>query len=273
MKLEFYKMQASGNDFILVDNFKKNFSTLQLKRLAKELCPRKFSIGADGILVLEPDKKTAFKMRIFNPDGSEAQMCGNGARCVSLWFSRQKGVKEFEFNTLAGKVLAYVNKNKVRIKMYDPTDLKRGIFLRVNKRKLKVDYINTGVPHTVVLVQGLEKIAVENIGRQIRYHRKFKPQGTNVDFVEICDENNIAVRTYERGVEQETLACGTGITAAAILSSFWLGLAKGKHKVKVLTKSGEVLEVYFRCQDDKIEDVWLKGKASLIYRGTILDNF
>ncbi len=268
--MEFYKLQASGNDFILIDNRKPKTEDRKLKKFAKKFCERKKGIGADGLLVIEPSKRADFKMRIFNADGSEAEMCGNGARCVAFW-TKSKAVK---FDTIAGIIQAQVKANNVKIKLTDPTDLKSDFALTVLGRTIKINYINSGVPHTVIFVQGLDKIDVEKIGRPIRFHDKFKPAGTNVDFVEVTGEDSINLRTYERGVEAETLACGTGAVASAIIASCKLQAASHKQKenkvIKVLTKSKEVLKVYFKRENDKISDVWLEGKAYLVYKGEII---
>ena len=230
-KIDFVKAVASGNDFIIL-NYQLPITNYQL--LAKKICDRKYGIGADGLLVLEKSKIADVRMRIFNPDGSEAQMCGNGARCVAFYFkskiSRQKSrdpdissgknqKSKISIETKAGIIDSEVRGFNVKIKLTNPKDIKLNIPLKINNRILKVNFINTGVPHTVIFVEGLDKIDVVNLGRIIRYHKKFMPQGTNVDFVEIKDDENIRIRTYERGVEDETLSCGTGAVASAIISN------------------------------------------------------
>ena len=287
MKIEFYKLQASGNDFILLDNIKsKNkFSIAFYKNFAKKYCSRKLGIGADGVLIIQPSKKADFKMRIFNSDGSEAEMCGNGARCVGLWAYLASQRKNVKFETKAGIIEAKIGvKNKttlVKVKTSIPVGLKVNLPLKILGRKIKVNFINTGVPHVVIFVQGLDKIDVDKIGREIRFHKQFKPAGTNVNFVEIKGDSSIKVRTYERGVEAETLACGTGSLASAMIS--WLKLnpeIKQKNLISMLvtTKSKDVLKVTFSAKggsvsggDDKaeIDNVWLEGKAYLIYQGII----
>jgi len=271
--MEFSKLQASGNDFILIDvrglRFKVQGS--RYGEFAKRYCQRKLGIGADGLLVIEPSKKEEFKMRIFNSDGSEAQMCGNGARCVALWASSSK--KYIKFDTIAGVIEAGVSKNDVKIKLTDPFDLKIDFVLTVLGRTIRASYINTGVPHTIVFIEGLDKIDIEKIGRAVRFHKKFAPAGTNVNFVEILGEGSIKIRTYERGVEAETLACGTGTVASAIVYRFKVQGSRFKEgksdKIKVLTESGEVLNVYFKREGDKVSDVWLEGRAYLVYKGKL----
>jgi len=286
-KQEFYKLQASGNDFILIENSKLQAAGCRPQAFAKKYCERKLGIGADGLLVIEPSKKCDFKMRVFNSDGSEAEMCGNGARCAALWAaqtrddifvgtSRRKTKDDIEFETKAGTIEAQVKGEKVRIKISDPFGLKLNVPLKVLGRNVKVNFINTGVPHTVIFVESLDKIDINNIGRAIRCHKKFSPKGTNVNFVEIKNSNSVKVRTYERGVEDETLACGTGAAASAIVSVIGYRLSvigdklkSHRYKMEVLTMSKEALTVYFDIDNEKINDVWLKGKAHFVYKGGI----
>ncbi|MBU1112730.1 MAG: diaminopimelate epimerase [Candidatus Omnitrophica bacterium] len=266
--IEFYKLQASGNDFILIDNRKLKITSGRLKAIARNYCRRKLSIGADGLLVIEPSKKALFKMRIFNVDGSEAQMCGNGARCSAFWYAlKGKPAKNIRFETKAGIIESRVGQESVTIKLSDPKNIRLQMPINVLGRKIKVDFINSGVPHAVIFVEGLAKIKVEAIGRAVRFHKSFKPSGTNVDFVELLSAETIALRTYERGVEAETLACGTGSVAAAIISVAKLKL--NSRKINVLTRGGEILKVYFDKQGQKFTKVWLEGKANLVYKGGI----
>ena len=272
-------MVASGNDFVVINQLQA--TGYRLQALAKELCDRKYGVGADGLLFLEKSKVTDIKMRIFNADGSEAEMCGNGVRCVALYI----GKSNIKIETKAGIIESMVNldnvnpvrntkslrgkskiSNGVKIKLTDPKDIKLNIPIKVNNRTLHVNFINTGVPHTVIFVEGLDKIDIVNLGRQIRYHHRFSPQGTNVDFVEALSNKSIKIRTYERGVEDETLACGTGAAAAALITDYRLQITD-YGKIDVHTKSGEVLKVYFNKVNDKFKDVWLAGKARIVYKG------
>ncbi|MDP2912286.1 MAG: diaminopimelate epimerase [Candidatus Omnitrophota bacterium] len=257
-KLNFTKMVGAGNDFIILDSGVKSFS-----KLARQLCDRKTGIGADGALILEKSKIADFKMRIFNADGSEAEMCGNGLRCAVLFIGKNKTSVETKAGIYDGEITA---ENRVKIRMENPKDLRRDFSIKVNLRDLKVNYINTGVPHVVIFVEGLGKIDVNAIGRAVRYHKEFEPKGANVNFVEIVDEGNIKVRTYERGVEGETLACGTGSVAAAIISR-----VKGEGlrvKVNVHTQGG-VLRVEFNKIGNKFKDVYLEGEAKIVFEGGI----
>nr|MBU1328135.1 diaminopimelate epimerase [Candidatus Omnitrophota bacterium] len=263
-KINFIKMVGAGNDFIVLDSKAKG-KGLRVKnycQLARKLCARKNGIGADGMLVLEKSKIADFRMRIFNADGSEAEMCGNGLRCVVLFLGNKGKVRvETKAGIYEGEITA---KDKVKVKMQEPKDLKLNFPINVNGRKIKVNFINTGVPHTVVFVDGLDKIDVDAIGSAMRYHDEFKPKGTNVDFVEIIDDNNIKMRTYERGVEGETSACGTGAAASGIISR-----VKGeKHRVKVNVHTlGGILKVEFQKVDNKIKNVYLEGEAKKVFTG------
>jgi diaminopimelate epimerase len=267
-KINFTKMVASGNDFIVSELANRQVG--ELKRLTKEICDRKYGAGADGLLVLEKSKIANVKMRIFNPDGSEAEMCGNGARCVALFKNSQLMTHNsgLTIETKAGVIESCVNGNKVKIKLTEPKGLKLDIPIKVNKRTLHVNFINTGVPHTIIFVEGLDKIDVLVLGYSIRYHKRFAPSGTNVDFVEVLNNNSMKIRTYERGVEDETLACGTGAVAAALVRSQKSGVrSQESGKINVLTKSREILKVYFDKLDDKFRNVWLEGKTGIVYKG------
>ncbi len=286
-KLSFYKLQASGNDFILLD-----FSKSRAKKsksfyanLAKKYCPRRYGIGADGLLVIEPSRKALFKMRIFNSDGSEAEMCGNGARCVGLWARAVNKTKLktgiIDFDTVAGIIKAKASackkiKNEycaaVKIKVTSPYGYKLDLPLQVLGRKIKVNFVNTGVPHVVVFVEGLSKIDVREIGQAIRFHKKFGTAGANVNFVEVIGKNRIALRTYERGVEDETLACGTGSIASSIVYQLKFESSNPQKNIAIFakTKSSEGLKVSFDITKDKIDNVWLQGQAFLVYKGEIV---
>ncbi|MCF7874515.1 MAG: diaminopimelate epimerase [Candidatus Omnitrophica bacterium] len=287
-EIKFYKLQASGNDFILVDKGKilKQKNKAYFSAFAKRYCPRKFGAGADGLLVVEAVKKDRFKMRIFNADGSEAQMCGNGARCAALWYfcysrrgllSSQKAKLDTKAGVVETELIDRPKKSKnlasarLKIKITKPFGLKEDIPLKVMGRKIKVNFINTGVPHLVIFVEGLDKIDPEKIGPPVRFHQQFQPQGVNVNFVEESAAGKIKIRTYERGVEAETLACGTGTVASAILFSLKKEIKKNSslEKVKVQTKGGELLKVNFRLTGKQAEDLWLEGKAHCIYQGKL----
>jgi diaminopimelate epimerase len=262
-------MVATGNDFIVAE---LRAGDLGLKNLAKNLCDRKYGVGADGLLILEKSKVADIKMRIFNADGSEAEMCANGARCVALWLSAKHKNKKnvgFSIETKSGIIQSEVSGGNVKIKLTDPKNLKLNIPIKINQRNLRVNFINTGVPHTVIFVQGLKNLDVCGLGGKIRYHSHFKPAGTNANFVEVFSNNSIGVRTYERGVEDETLACGTGSAAAALITAQKLQPKKIK-KIEVSTAGGELLKVYFEKKENKFANVWLEGKARFVYEGKFL---
>lgn len=260
-------MVASGNDFVIINNRHHVTTSPRHRLLAKKMCDRKFGAGADGLLLLEKSRIADVRMRIFNADGSEAEMCGNGARCVALYV----GKRGLSLETRAGIIQAKVNKDNVKIRLTDPKKIKLNIPIKVNNRVLKVNFINTGVPHTVIFVEGLDKIDVFNLGRQIRNHNKFSPAGTNVDFVEVLNKNSLKVRTYERGVEDETLACGTGAVASSLIAYRLSHI--DKNPTVVLTRSGEILKVYFERETQPLhaeagfKNVWLEGKARIVYKG------
>lgn len=196
-------------------------------------------------------------------------MCGNGARCVAL-FIGAKRKRQFptsiDIETKAGIIESQVQADSVKIKLTDPNDVTLDIPLRIGRRCLRVNFINTGVPHTVIFVAGLQNISVHNLGNWIRYHRIFAPAGTNVNFVEVMDNHNIKIRTYERGVEDETLACGTGSVAAALVTSCKLQ-TNGQGRINVHTQGKEALKVYFNQQGWNFSDVWLQGMAEQVFNG------
>lgn len=270
--IEFVKAQASGNDFIVIDRFRtqRTEDREQIGKLARQLCERRLSIGADGLLLLEPSNRADFKMRVFNPDGTEVEMCGNGARCIAL-YAANNGISSSKMviETQAGNLQAEVKQDSVKLKMSDAKDLRMEFKLEVDGQIYNANYINTGVPHVVCFVQGLGNFSVQQIGRAIRYHPEFQPKGTNADFVEVVKEDHIKVRTYERGVEQETLACGTGCVAAGIITAYRMERPQGQYKIKVDTQGGETVKVYFNIKQDLINGVYLEGKAKIVYQGLV----
>ena len=273
----FVKAVASGNDFVIVDNRKAQ--KVGWSHFAKRVCRRKTGIGADGLLLLEDSDKADIKMRVFNPDGSEVEMCGNGARCVALYYScqlsvspsprlRRTGVScQIKIETKAGVLQAeFSSENRVKVKMTDPKDLKIGLDINLNEKNCKVHYINTGVPHVILFVEDIDDFNVKEIGNLIRYHGNFQPAGTNADFVKFLDKNSIAIRTYERGVEDETFACGTGACASAVVSSVVRGALS---PIDVHARSDEVLKVYFEKDKDNVKNLYLEGEARIVYEGKI----
>jgi len=261
-KIAFTKAIASGNDFVIIDN-RANHHTLEWSSFALKVCNRKTGIGADGLLVLEASDKADVKMRILNPDGSEVSMCGNGSRCVTLYCKKSP----IRIETIAGILEGELpSKNRARVKMTDPFDLKKDLDISLDGKAYKVHYVNTGVPHVVYFTNDIESFDVTKIGKAIRYYKDFQPDGTNADFVKVLDKQSISVRTYERGVEDETLACGTGATASAIIASVIKDIPS---PVDVKTKSGETLTISFDKAKDDIRKVYLEGEVRLERNGEI----
>lgn len=259
--VQFWKMEGSGNDFVLIDN--RGEIIKERAEIASYLCQRKKGPGADGLILIEQAKDADFTMRIFNPDGSEAEMCGNGARCA-VRFAYLKGVagEECIFQTLSGRIKARVEGDRVKLKMNDPSGLREITRVHIDGKDYRGYYLDTGVPHFVLFTSNLEKVCVKEMGKKIRFHEFFHPRGTNVDFVKL-EDNKVHVRTYERGVEDETLGCGTGAVASALISALLHHLSS---PVKVLTKGGGVT-VWFKLKKDKFSHVFLEGKANIVYRG------
>jgi len=264
----FTKAVASGNDFIIIDNKsgELNARDLDYSLAAKDLCRRNLSVGADGVLVLEDSSEASFKMRTINPDGSEVDMCGNGSRCSALYAAKNGWGEDLTIETGAGLLKAEVKGESVKIKMSDPKDVNLNINLGIGDNLIVTHHINTGVPHVIHFVDDLKVAHVAGVGRKIREHTMFAPGGTNANFVGDISENGASIRTYERGVEAETLACGTGSVATALVLGL-LGMAASP--TKILTKSGEVLTVYYKMSGRKISDVYMEGDARIVYEGKV----
>jgi len=264
--MEFTKMSGTGNDFIVIDSFHRSFD-IDWPRFARTYCPRKISVGADGVLVLSPSDVADFTYRIFNADGSEAEMCGNGARCAAL-FARGLNIAgpSMRFRTGAGVIGARVTGDDAAIAMTEPKDLETGMSIQTPLGDRTVHFVNTGVPHAVVFTEDLDGEPVFEVGRFLRHHGRFAPEGTNVNFVQVSARDTLRVRTYERGVEDETLACGTGAAASAIVAHH-LGIA-GPPPVKVRARGGD-LTVEFGHGRNGYFGVWLKGPVQSVFRGEI----
>lgn len=265
-ELSFTKMEGTGNDFFLIDNHGGEF-THDWRALALKYCHRRFGIGADGLIVLEPSTQTDFTMRIFNADGSEAEMCGNGARCAAAFAVDQNiAPKEMRFSTLAGIITAKVAPDTVAIRVTEPQSLNTDIAIEIDSQSFSVASVNTGVPHTALFVDDIGSVPVESLGRAIRRHAAFAPAGTNANFIQVLDGGHIKVRTYERGVEAETLACGTGATASAIISHA-LGRVR-QTPVHVDMPGGELM-IDFSVAQGGYSDVWLIGAVTSVFTGTL----
>jgi diaminopimelate epimerase len=257
------KMSGSGNDFIVIDHRKPIIDQDRLKEFARKVCQRRTSVGADGLIFIEPSQKADFSWRFFNADGSEAEMCGNGGRCAAR-FACLKGIagSSLSFETIAGILSAKVNGMRVKLEMTKPSAPTLDETLLIEGKKYTVSSINTGVPHAVVFVKDLEGVDVVRIGRPIRYHAHFRPSGTNANFVRVEDDAHLSVRTYERGVEDETLACGTGTVASALIAAF-----KGhvRSPVSVKTRGGELLTVHYEIAGEEVKRVFYEGDVHIIY--------
>lgn len=257
MELTFYKYQGAGNDFVLIDNREGNIN-LDTKQIA-HLCDRHFGIGADGLMYLQLCADADFQMVYFNSDGNESTMCGNGGRCIAA-FAHHLGVAgtTMKFKAIDGMHEAVINKDKtVALHMQDVTNIEFAETYQV---------LNTGSPHYVVWVEATAEVDVFEEGRNIRNQDRFQPKGINVNFVSRINDDGIAIRTYERGVEDETLACGTGVTAAAIVSA---GMQTGKFEIPVKAVGGD-LSVSFEKKDaGTAQHIILTGEAAFVFKGSI----
>jgi diaminopimelate epimerase len=264
--LRFTKMNGAGNDFILMDN---RAGEIHLERnQISRLCDRHRGIGADGILLLEnPSDHADFRMRYFNSDGGEAEMCGNGARCFARFATKAAGAKgKISFETPAGVISAELAGDLVTLQMTDPEDLRLNIPLQFEAEQRSVHFINSGVPHAVVPVADLREVDVPREGSAIRHHEMFSPKGANVNFVEKRGVDKIAIRTYERGVEDETLACGTGVVASALV---FAATENVEGPIAVLARGGDELSVGFQKTDQQFGSVTLTGPAEFVFEGTV----
>jgi diaminopimelate epimerase len=263
MRIPFMKMSGSGNDFILIDYREPFLKEEGLKDLVRKVCQRRISVGADGLILIERSQKADFKWRFYNADGSEAEMCGNGGRCVAR-FAYLKGIAgpSLKFETLAGILSARVDGKRVKLQMTKPFGLNLDETLLIDGKKQAFSSINTGVPHAVLFVEDLEGVDIVPIGRAIRFHSEFSPNGTNVNFIRREEGSQLSIRTYERGVEDETLACGTGAVASALIAAF-----KGfvKSPVSMKTRGGEVLTVHFDIEAKEVKKVFFEGDVHIIY--------
>jgi diaminopimelate epimerase len=265
--IEFFKMSGSGNDFILIDNRDGTLPVANVTDFVQRVCERKTSVGADGLILIERSDRVDFRWRFFNADGSEVDMCGNGGRCAAR-FAYLKGIAgtTMSFETGAGIIDAEVKDDTVKLRLTNPHSLQIDETIDDDGRSINVCSINTGVPHVVHYTGDLDAFDVFNTGRRIRYHERYAPAGTNANFVTVTDRHALRIRTYERGVEDETLACGTGSVAAALISS-WKGWVEAP--VAVTVKSGEILTIYFDKTRTGFEKVYLEGKAAVVYEGRL----
>jgi diaminopimelate epimerase len=268
MVLHFTKMNGAGNDFILMDNRQHaiSLSPAQIVRL----CDRHRGIGADGVILLVPcaSGRADYAWQFYNSDGSTGEMCGNGARCFARFAQKVTGIQDrLTFETEAGIITALLIGPRVQVNLTEPRDLRLGASLPLSTGTETVHFVNTGVPHAVLFVQDADKAMVRELGPEIRRHVFFGPRGTNVNFVQVLSQDHIRVRTYERGVEGETLACGTGVTASALVSAETHGFAS---PVRVQVQGGDQLEVAFERQGNGFKEVRLTGPADFVFDGSII---
>ena len=290
-KIPFMKLSGAGNDFVIVNNMRQivDSTDTDFVNFVTKVCQRRMSVGADGVLLVEKAEGVGmegfllpeeaedvdFRMRYFNADGGEVETCGNGARCISK-FAYLNGIasEQMRFLTNAGIYESEVIGANVKVRMSDPTDIRLNVPLRLDDGVHTVGFANSGVPHVVFFVDDLEGTDVFALGQQTRYHDDFKPTGTNANFIRIQPPEGLSreqssrlhIRTYERGVEGETLACGTGSIASAVVSA---ALGQVKSPVAVNTASGVVLKIYFDVEDGAAKNVYLEGDARVIYAGEL----
>ncbi len=270
MKIKFTKMSGAGNDFVVIDNRVRTIADGHA--LARIICDRRWGVGADGLLLVEKSDTAAYRMMYYNADGSYGGMCGNGGRCIAS-FTVRAGIAQQEhfFEALDYLYKAEVHETVVTLHMKDPQNLKKNIVLPVDGKKIKSYFIDTGSPQVVIPIESvikrkpsLENLNVHGLGVKIRNHKKFSPAGTNVNFIQLIDDKRLKIRTYERGVESETLACGTGSVASAIVGNLLYGL---KPPVEIIARSGSTLLVDFKKSGKHFSDVSLSGPAVVTFTG------
>lgn len=273
MLLNFFKMNGAGNDFIIVDNRDLELSEALDADTIAALCDRHRGIGADGLLAVEPAQKGAdFRFRYYNADGGEAEMCGNGARCFGRFVAHLGEIvlKKVSFETIVGTLTAEMIGDNVRIAMSEPKDLKLEIDVQVSGLESSLHFVNTGVPHVVTFLKSpaeLDNLDVFSLGSEIRNHSVFAPAGTNVNFAAVIAPDHISIRTFERGVEDETLACGTGVVASALVHHLLTGAPS---PIKVDVEGGDTLEIGFEKSAEKsFNHVTLTGPADFVFEGEI----
>jgi diaminopimelate epimerase len=255
--MDFFKYQGTGNDFILIDDREETFPASN-QALIEQLCHRRFGIGADGLILLQNDPDYDFRMVYFNADGAEGSMCGNGGRCI-VRFAHDLGLFESEtrFRAVDGEHIAVVTEDSVSLKMSTVSGI---------EEHNRLTFLNTGSPHVVIFVDDLESLDVVAEGRAIRYSDAFQPKGTNVNYAQVLDDKTVFVRTYERGVEDETYSCGTGVTAVALVAHQQLEMAD---PIFIKTIGGDLRVSFNRRADGSFDDIYLIGPAKRVFAGTI----
>lgn len=271
MMLQFYKMTGAGNDFVMVDNRDLVLSRVLTRDVIASLCDRRFGIGADGLIAVEPAcGQGDVRMRYYNSDGGEAEMCGNGARCFTAFvhFLTSGAMSSVHFETMAGIVAGTVHEDaSVTVQLTTPKDMKLNVMPATELVPAPVHFLNTGVPHAVAYLPSVDDLDIKKCGAFLRYHQTFAPAGTNANFATILSPQHLKLRTYERGVEDETLACGTGMTATALLHA---ALTGAPSPIRLDVAGGDTLQVAFeRTADNAFSNVTLTGPARIVFRGEV----
>jgi diaminopimelate epimerase len=264
--IRFWKMSGCGNDFIVIDHRRPLIAEGRIVAFVRRVCRRRVSVGADGLILVEADSGADFRWRFYNADGSRAEMCGNGARCAAR-FAHLIGIAgpRLCFATDAGLVRAEVQGAQVAIALPDPGEVSPRMTIEAPEGQIACRTVHTGVPHAVIVSQALETLDVVGLGRPIRHHPHFAPQGVNVNFIQPLADGSLAIRTYERGVEEETLACGTGSAAAALVMA-----AEGRiaSPARLMTRGGP-LEIRFTHCGGRFTGLSLAGDARVVYAGEL----
>jgi diaminopimelate epimerase len=266
-RIPFYKMHGGGNDFVLIDHRDRFIPEAEQPGFARRVCHRQLGSGADGLILIEASPTVDFRWRFYNADGSEPEMCGNGGRCAARC-AVLNGIAPpiLTFETLAGIIKAEVKGRRVKLLMAGVGDFRMDQTIPLEETTLLGHFLKVGVPHVAVPVADLEQTPVSGWGRAVRFHPLFAPAGTNVNFIRVEDPQTLRIRTYERGVEDETLSCGTGAVAAALIAA---RLGQVVSPVTVHTQGGEALTVYFTPQGEAFTQVFLEGDALVVYQGEL----
>jgi diaminopimelate epimerase len=266
-RIPFYKMHGGGNDFVLIDHRQRFIPEAEQSQFARRVCHRQMGAGADGLILIEASSTANFRWRFYNADGSEPEMCGNGGRCAAR-FAVMNGIApaELSFETLAGTIKAEVKGRRVKLLMAGVGDVIAGQNIPLEETTLLGHFLKVGVPHVAVPVADLDAAPVTGWGRSVRFHPLFAPAGTNVNFIRVEGPQTLRIRTYERGVEDETLACGTGAAASALIAA---RLGQVVSPVTVHTRGGEALTIYFTPDGETFSEVYLEGGALVAYQGEL----
>jgi diaminopimelate epimerase len=266
-RIPFFKMHGGGNDFVLIDHREPFIPEAEQPQFARRVCHRQLGAGADGLILIEACPTANFRWRFYNADGSEPEMCGNGGRCAARFaVLNQIAPSDLTFETLAGTIKAEVKGRRVKLLMSGVGDVSLDRTIPLDEATLVGHCMKVGVPHVAVPVADLEAAPVTQWGRAVRFHPLFAPAGTNVDFIRVEGPQDLSIRTYERGVEDETLACGTGSVASALLCA---RLGQVRSPVTVHTRGGEALIIHFTLQGEAFSEVFLEGDALVVYQGEL----